>query len=151
MATHTTVRSKPLAADAAHELVVEIEHLGVDTSHITVTTPPAESTEATSRADREAVMRPAKRVALGSAAGAMVAVVSALIVAAIWDVQPAPLLIGTVIVGATLGALYALYFRLAMSPDVYDADSGSLAVVETSIEGLSPSMAEHVTELVHRA
>jgi hypothetical protein len=148
MATHTTVRSKPLAADAAHELVVEIEHLGVDTSHITVTTPPAESTEATSRADREAVMRPAKRVALGSAAGAMVAVVSALIVAAIWDVQPAPLLIGTVIVGATLGALY---FRLAMSPDVYDADSGSLAVVETSIEGLSPSMAEHVTELVHHA
>jgi hypothetical protein len=151
MTIETTVQSEPLPGDTAHELMVEIEHLGIDTSQIAVHARRPVDSDLMSRADTVVVQRPARRVVYGTIYGAVVAGAMALIVATGWSIEAGELMLAAAIVGGALGGLFGLYSRLAMSPDIYDAGTGAPAVVEVSLRDLDRATADRVTELISHA
>jgi hypothetical protein len=151
MSTETSLQSEPLPGDAAHELVVKIEHLGVDTSQITVHTQPPVNGDLMGRGDKVAIRHPAKRIVYGTIYGAVVAAAVAMIVATGWSIEAGELMLAAAIVGASLGGLFGLYSGLATSPDVHDAGTVEPVVVEVSLRDLDPVVTRRVAQLINHA
>lgn len=146
------VRSEPLPADDAHELVLDLERHGVSTDHIAVETEPPRTVSEVSAVDNATIRRPVRRVLVGAVAGSAVAVALGAISLLIWDsLTLPPTLITAGIVGALLGALWALYGGLEATPEVTDADSGGPTVIETRVVDLDASDADDVRRRTDRS
>lgn len=118
------VRSGPMPSGEAHDLLVKLEQMGVESGLIRVDTAPAMGAVEVGRVDQAALARPVTRVALGAVAGAAIALVLGLIALAIWSLNPAPVILLTIIAGGLLGALWSLYGRLNANIEATDADTG---------------------------
>ena len=84
--------SRCLSPDETRDLVVSLEHLGLETARIDVVADPAISTDETSSVDRRAVARPAQRVAIGLLAGIVVGLVLGAVAIVLSDALAAPTL-----------------------------------------------------------
>ncbi|MEZ5410103.1 MAG: hypothetical protein R2761_18885 [Acidimicrobiales bacterium] len=146
------VRSEPLPADDAHELVLDLERRGVSSDHIDVETEPPRSVSEVSAVDNATIRRQARRVVIGSVAGAAVGLAVALIALLIWDsLWWPPTVITTALVGSILGALWSLYGGLEASPDVTDADAGGPTVIETRVVDLDREKAAEIRRRTDQA
>lgn len=150
MTQHLRLPSPCLPSNQIRELVVDIEHLGVDSSRLAVTADPARSTTETSRVDRRTVARPALRVGMGLVAGVLLGLAVGLVVVAVTDALTAPTLLGLAIGGALLGGLAGLYARLTMNTDVSDVDAGQGSRLVVDVEGLDEETVAAVRGLIER-
>lgn len=139
--------SRCLSPDETRDLVVSLEHLGLETARIDVVAAPAISTDETSSVDRRAVARPARRVAIGLLAGIVVGLVLGVVAIVLTDALAAPTLLGFGIGGAAIGALTGLYARLPMNTTVADADTGQDSMVRVDVTGLDDETVANVEQL----
>jgi hypothetical protein len=145
------VRSRSLDPGRARDLLRAVEQLGVDSSLVTVMTAPARGQAEVGRVDQAALTRPARRVALGAVAGAVLAAILGLVAVAIGDFEPAPVLVLALLVGAILGGLWSLYGRLLANVEASDTDTGGPSVVEVAVETLDPATVDQVRRVVREA
>ncbi|MEZ5411079.1 MAG: hypothetical protein R2761_23825 [Acidimicrobiales bacterium] len=148
------VRTGPLTTEAAHELVLHLERLGIDGDRIFVSVNPAPTQSpmaALSRADDTAIKRPAYRVVAGSLLGAVLGLAAADVAVIAWSVQPAPTFLAAGLGGAIVVGLIALYAGMVATPEAYDLDVGGRSSVEIQVEGLHEGTVAHVKALVAEA
>lgn len=150
MAEHRQLRSRPLGPEAARQLVVAAEQMGIETARIHVDADPAITTVETSRVDQKALGRPARRIAVAAAAGLVLGLVIGLIVVAVTDATAAQALLAFMIAGTVLGALAGLYSKLTMSTELADVDTGQRSTVRIDVDGLSSETADELSELMSR-
>jgi hypothetical protein len=143
--------SRPLGPDAAYDLVVELEHLGLETDRITLDTPLPISTARTGRVDQAALRRPLRRVAGGLMVGAVIGLIHGLVAVLLTDAGLAPSLAVGSMLGIVIGGLVGLYWRLPMSTEVSDVDTGGPSVVTVDLEDLDDAAAKRAIDRLVRA
>lgn len=129
--------SPRLPPDRARDLVLRLERTGLETGRILVDVPPPLTAAAGSEADRRAVTRPGLRVIAGILGGAVIGLLVGLILAPIIDTPTVATVVALVIGASLVGGLAALYWRLAMSTELPDVDSGRTSVVRVDVAGLA--------------
>jgi hypothetical protein len=139
--------SRPLGPDAAYDLVVELEHLGLETDRITLDTPLPISTARTGRVDQAAL----RRVAGGLMVGAVIGLIHGLVAVLLTDAGLAPSLAVGSMLGIVIGGLVGLYWRLPMSTEVSDVDTGGPSVVTVDLEDLDDAAAKRAIDRLVRA
>ncbi|MGF1595692.1 MAG: hypothetical protein ACFCVK_01980 [Acidimicrobiales bacterium] len=142
--------SRPLGPDDARNLVLELEHSGINADRITVSTHHPNTQAEVGRVDRGSVARPAIRVAIMSILGALTGLAAAAVLLAATDLRPGPTLIVAVILGSVSG-LVALYWRLPSTPEVQDVDTGGPSIVIVDLVGLDDHEARKVTTRLDEA
>lgn len=150
MSSSTRTSSKPLDPDRARSLVLDLEQQGIDPVRISMATGRPHDPATTGRVDQATLRRPAKRAATVAAVGVAIGVAIGVLATA-FGAQLATALVVGVIMGGLVGALLGLYWRLPMTPEVYDAETGGLSVVSVDLAGLDDELVESVIERVQRA
>ena len=146
----TTASSRPLPPDAARGLVVDLEHLGIEASAVSVETSSPVTTRETARVDQASFARPSNRVAQGAAIGAALGLLAAAIIAFSSDATFAQAL-PAIIAGVALGGLAGLYSRLPLNRDVAAVDSGGPSVITIDLRDLSQDQVDRARNLVDNA
>lgn len=141
----------PIPARAAYQLAMDIEHLGVDSAQVHIVTQPAHGANEVGRVDQRTVSRPARRAALGAAAGAGACIGLGLVAMAVWSLPGWAVLIAGGIVGASLGGLWSVYGSLATNVGASDLETGHWAVVHVAVDGLDLGTTRIVRRLVRDA
>lgn len=150
MSIHGRYSSKPLDPDVARDLVIRIEHQGVNTDRIVVETPAQRPDPTTARIDGPALRRPIARVGLGITIGGLVGLAVGLIVVAVSSATTVTVAIAG-IVGAVAGLLMALYWRLPINRSIARVDAADLAIVTVDLSELDEGTAERVIARVDLA
>lgn len=145
------LRTGPIPARTAHHLVLDIEKLGIDSSLVHISTEPALGAEDVGRVDQRTVTRPARRVVLGAAAGALIGVGAGLLASAIWSLEMGAVLVVGALIGVALGGLWSLYASLGTSVEATDLDTGQWAVVHVDVDQMDLASARTVRQLVRDA
>lgn len=137
--------------ETARKLIVDIEHLGIDTEHISVPNPAAGTLTQQRAADDHVMSRPASRAALGGAIGLVIGALAMVALALVVDVPVIALLLAGAIAGASIGALAGYYSRMPLNREMANVEGPLPPMVTIDLRGLDEDTRERIREMARTA